>query len=506
MEQISGKIKTGVKAITITAQKGETVHNILRDNGIYLDAPCGGKGTCGKCKAKITGNVSKLSDKERTFLAQTEIENHIRLACLCKVHGDFTVEAEQPFYEDFKAGLKLTAHKNGIGAAADIGTTTVTVYFYDLETGERLYSVSELNNQKAFGADVISRINYCIHNKEGNKKLQKVIIEQINSMAEEFCKLADISKESVTEYVITGNTVMELLAAGYDVTSLGALPFTPASLMGETKYVKDISFTVNEKTKIYFMPAVSGFLGGDIIASMLACDFDTQKSTSLLIDIGTNGEIALRHNGIIYCCSAAAGSAFEGAQIKNGTGSVKGAIKKVFTEKDRVVIETIGNGEPVGICGSGLIDAISVMLQKNVIDKTGKIVKENKDFFALTKDICITQKDIREVQLAKSAIASGIAVLLSTAGISSKDIEKVFLAGSFGSAINPESAGKIGLLPMSLSKKAKILGNAAGLGAVKCLLNEENKIRAEKIAINIKTVILASNPVFEKEFIDNLQF
>lgn len=516
-------------------QIGETVLQALHKNGAYIDAPCGGRGTCGKCKAKIVGALSGITEEEKEILTDEEIAENIRLTCQAKINGDIVVFLENTNFEvevktnelhiDITPSVDVQKYKNelgkAIGLAVDIGTTTVAAFFYDLVSGERIYVASGVNKQKAYGADVMSRIGYCTNNPNGNVVLKDAIIGQINELIEEFCSKTKNKADYIVDTVITGNTTMLLLAAGFNIISLGYLPFEPESLLGEYISSERVGLKVHKSSGVYFMPAISGFLGGDAVAVMLSCDFDLTEKTSYMVDIGTNGEMALKHNGEIYGCSTAAGPAFEGAQIRFGSGSVNGAIRKVEEINNSILLEVIGDYKPMSICGSGILDAIALMFKSGAIDETGRIdedeavrFKENifecddEPCFSLVDDksIYITQKDVREVQLAKAAIAAGTYMLNHTAKIDDKDVDRIFVAGGFGSAINLKSASEILMLPKYFCDNADVIGNAAGTGAILALLSKEHRARAEKIARQVKVVELSGDPVFENEFVEKIMF
>ena len=520
-------IKNGGDTTKINCHEGQTVHSFLTVNKIYLDAPCAGRGVCGKCAVRISGEFSPAGDAEKKLLG-SKINDGFRLACHTFILGDCAIELDESTYAiktDIESETQLYpspytkkfAKQNcaAVGMAADIGTTTVAVFFYNLITGRHLYTASCLNPQKAFGADVMSRIELCVNDSENVKILHGIIINALNVLANEFSQNTDIKKEFICDCVIAGNTTMQLLAHGLDPASLGASPFIPQSLFGCEVKSRDIGLNIPGNT--YFMPAIGGFLGGDITACLLSRDFDRIKHDAFLIDIGTNGEMALLSSGKIIACSTAAGPAFEGAKIRFGTGSINGAIKS-FKLEDGLKTETIGNAPPRGICGSGLIDAAAEFVRERLIDETGRIDEDYEGSYknlicdtqdglslALTEDksIYLTSRDIRELQLAKAAIRAGAITLLKSA-----DSESAagFIAGGFGSAINLKSAAVLGLLPKELSFNAQAIGNAAGSGAVKCLLSRKNRTRAQKIADNVQVIDLSVNKIFEEEFIEGMMF
>jgi len=393
---------------------------------------------------------------------------------------------------------------NRAGIAIDIGTTTVALYLLDLETGDILSTLGDVNAQNAYGADVSSRISYA--QAHGHETLTQAIRQQIQAMILRACQKADIKSEQIKRICIAANTVMQHLVAGFSPVSLGKAPFSPVSLFGEELPIWE-GLPVAESAVIYYPPCVSAYVGGDITAGLLASEFESLLTPSLFIDIGTNGEIVLKHKGTYYCCATAAGPAFEGAEITMGMAAVSGAIDHVtMTGNGDIEFSVVGGGEPKGLCGSGLLDLLAILLDSGVVDNSGRL---NADRFYLTKepaDIYVTAEDIRKLQLAKAAIAAGIEVLLHFAGISDSDIKLPALAGGFGSYMNLKSAARIGLIPESLLSVAKTLGNTAGEGAVKTLIYSDAYKRLKKICSNCEYIELSSISFFNDKFVEQMGF
>ena len=511
----------------IETELGQTLLSVLARHGEVLDAPCGGKHTCGKCKVKAGGMLSEMGEKERSFLTEKEISDGIRLACFCKIEGEFYLENKSNGFEiETETGaLNITIspsvdaaafgkkHKNAVGMAVDIGTTTVVASFYDLLSGKHLFTTSSINAQKTYGADVMSRIEYAIDHENGDETLHGAIISQLNGMIGEFSQSSGISSDAIAEIVIAGNTTMELLAAGYSVKSLGAVPFEPESYLGESISCEVLGMNA-KNASVYFLPCCGGFFGGDAVACMVVTHFE-DDGVKYMTDIGTNGEMAINNGGEIFGCSTAAGPAFEGACIRFGTGSIKGAINGVKEDENGgFVFQTIANEPPSGICGSGMIDLIAAGLRLGYIDETGRIDDEVDAYgsgivefeddpaIRLTDEIYLTQKDIREIQLAKSAICAGTIVLSKK----SKTLPKVYIAGGFGSAIHLDSAAKIGLLPPEFCENAEAIGNAALKGAVMCLLSTDSRRTAHEISKKVNIIDLSVDPVFQDEYVANMIF
>ncbi len=471
--------------------------------------PCGGKGTCKKCKVTAAGNLSPMSEAERACLTEQEVQAGIRMACMAMATGPCTIyytssnhnlqgllDGQMP---DF---LPHPPARNGIGFAADIGTTTVAAYAYDLETLQCISSSSEANAQSAFGADVISRIEAV--STHGVQPLQDAIRGQLAGLVQKVCGV-----QRPVYAVLTGNTTMLHLFAGLNPASMAAAPFTPKSLFG-----RQIDW---DGIPTLLPRCISSYVGADITCAILASDMLKQQGSALLVDIGTNGEMALWHNGILRCCSTAAGPAFEGARITMGMPGSPGAICKVYAQGSRLLYQTIDNQKPKGICGSGLIDAIALMLRYQVMDETGLLHDDGHLFTHLVSEyenqpcfylgdsgICITQTDIRQVQLAKSAICAGIQTLLDTAG--TKQIDRLYIAGGFGSYLDQQHAMQIGLLPKNTAQETVILGNAAGMGACMLLLNTAFAQICRDIADQAQTIDLNANPNFSNRYMEGMLF
>jgi len=415
------------------------------------------------------------------------------------------------------------------GVAVDLGTTTAVASLWDLIKGTPMGTVSATNIQNIYGADVISRITYCAENEKGLLRLQEKAVQLINGLVDDLCSEAGIAGTGIYRLTVVGNTTMTHLLAGLDPTGLAQKPFTPVVLRGMELAAQDLGIRIAARAQIHILPNIAAFLGSDVVAVVLAARLNRGDSYRLAIDIGTNGEIILAGRGQMAACSTAAGPAFEGARIKYGMRAALGAIEKV-TIGDDVLIETIGGHKARGICGSGLIDAVAEMVKAGIIDPGGKIIapdqaghlppgllkrlgrEESGTYFilafpedtALDGSVKLTQKDVRELQLAKGAIKAGIQILLAEQGVTLDDLDQVLLAGAFGNYINPASALAIGLFPPVKPDKIESVGNAAGLGAQMALLSESMREEAENIARAVKHIDLSSHKDFQKLFIDAL--
>ncbi len=394
---------------------------------------------------------------------------------------------------------EVSSETDGFGVAIDIGTTTVVASLYDLKTCKRISAASCLNSQATLGTDVISRIKFAGEIDGGLAKLNRSILRDLKGLLEQIAQGINIKR-----CVITANTTMLHLLANIPPDSMGVSPFEPLSRFGDCISGNILGIGCDIK----LVRCISSFVGADITSAILATNMTDSEETSLLLDIGTNGEVALCHNAKLVATSTAAGPAFEGASIECGMAGVKGAISKVYI-KNGLQIETIEDAPPIGICGSGLLDAVALMLETGIIDETGAFsdtdaVSGGK--FYLSETVYISQKDIRELQAAKAAIAAGVLTLLHVSNISYDEIDSVFLAGGFGNFMNPVSAAKVGILPEVVLPKVHAVGNAALSGAILALLRDDYFETGSKIADTGEHVELGHNPYFMDKYIDCMMF
>lgn len=418
------------------------------------------------------------------------------------------------------------------GVAVDIGTTTMVGFLMDLTTGQQLDVYSALNPQRQYGADVITRTDFTVENENGLDILSKLVRDEINSMLEAFCRRWAIRPDTIYHMTVVGNTIMMHLFAGLSVKNIAVSPFIPVIARPLELEPGQVGINMCPSGRITILPMVAGYVGADTIAAIMASGMAERDELALLIDIGTNGEIALGNREGIIACSTAAGPAFEGAHIRYGMGGVKGAISKVRISEDGVRYDTIG-GEPArGICGSGIVDAVAQMLKAGIVEATGRMKNaeeakadlrdglasrvgelDGKPAFLIASrqegamdDIYICQKDVREVQLAKAAIASGIHILMKEMGVRHEDIQKVYLAGGFGNYIDYDHAADIGLIPSQLRSRIVAIGNAAGAGAKMALLSGEYMEMAESIRHRTSYIELSSRLDFQTVFVDYISF
>jgi uncharacterized 2Fe-2S/4Fe-4S cluster protein (DUF4445 family) len=409
--------------------------------------------------------------------------------------------SQTEFLEDVTYKDQTTEHlvSRPHGVAIDLGTTTVVLYFLDLLSGQIEKIASFLNPQQMYGADIISRITYCQEHKNGLMKMQESIIQAINDELGSFGRKNKLEADDFERIVIAGNTTMLHILLGKDPVPIALAPFTPK--FTSKQIVKGISsgLNINEKAELFTLPCVSAYVGADIVAGLAA--LNTSYKNYLFLDIGTNGEIALRKGREYFTCSTAAGPAFEGANLSCGMGAVSGAIS-VFS--DLSDYQVIGNMPPRGICGSGIVDIVAYMLRNDIMNDSGVI---DKDFIIHRRNkVIVSQQDIREIQLAKSAIYSGIRILLNIAELSYNDIDALFLAGGFGNYINIHSSIQIGLLPFELKDKIYPIGNSAGIGALQYLKSDVIEKKVNRILKNAHYIELSNRDDFTMEFALNMNF
>ena len=466
----------------LSFQPPQPLHVLLEQAGFSGLRPCGGLGKCGKCAVTLYGEISEPNKAEQAA--------GVRLACQAQILGDAQVFLPntadlQQIQTESSATVKHNTKRSGIGAAVDIGSTTVVLRRYDLQTGKVLGQSAMLNPQTSIAADVMGRIGAAMEGKLS--LLQRQITDAIALLLKQAGGSAD-------EMVITGNTTMLYLLTGRDPSSLSRAPFQADTLFDTTFSFLGIP--------AYLPPCMNAFVGADISCAVLASNM-CRQGTALLCDIGTNGEIALWKDGVLSVTSTAAGPAFEGALISCGCSSIPGAIDKVWEENGQLCIHTIGDVPAVGVCGSGLIDAVATALRLEWLDETGAL---EEDAISLAPGITLLQQDIRSLQLAKAAIAAGIQTLLDGSGITCQDIDTFYLAGGFGSHLNLQSASAIGLIPQALVSKAKVIGNAALAGTCDLLLNDDAIPSARQIANASQHYNLGGNPTFNEYYMEQMLF
>ena len=405
---------------------------------------------------------------------------------------------------------KGSTGKSGYGIAVDIGTTTVAAYLYDFDKGECVAVESVINPQVTFGVDVISRIKYCRDKDGGVHGLAASIRNCINTLSAALCEKQGISPEKVVEMAVTGNTTMLHLFTDTDPSSMGEAPFTVPDYFGCTKDA--VSLGLHCGGQVYIARCISAFVGGDITSAILSSGM-RDDAASLLLDIGTNGEVALHAGGQLFVTSTAAGPAFEGSELSCGMAAVKGAISAIYVYSGELHTSVIGSGSPKGICGSGVIDAIALMKMSGAMDETGRIQDSPRTItvdgapaISVCEGVYITQRDVRRIQTAKAAIAAGTLALVNRAGLCLGDISRVYLAGGFGNYLDEQNAITIGLLPEESRNIIKNIGNAAGAGAGMALVKREYISEHRNIADAAQHVELSTDAYFMDKYIDCMMF
>lgn len=509
----------------ISIHAGSTLLEAANKAGIILNSACGGRGTCRKCAVFLQPAGEQV------------------LACQYNIDSDLivTVPAASRLFEQ-----KILAHgidreieptfvktagaESVFGLAVDIGTTTVVAKLIDLTDGKLIAAEADFNPQSIHGDDVVSRITFAQSDKQLTE-LQKLIVDCINNLVIKLCRNTGIDSDCICEMTVVGNTTMTHIFLRLPVARLGQAPYKAYSLDAFDVSAEQLGIKINPGANIHVVENIAGFVGSDIVAAALAVDINLAQKLTLLVDIGTNGELICGDENKLYAASCAAGPALEGARIKHGSRAVNGAIESVYISNADIDVDVIGDGPPSSICGSGLIDTVAVMLDSGVLDSTGRIIKpasaetklspaiarriiiENEQpAFVLTfnddgsPSVTLTQQDVREVQLAKAAIAAGIGLLLKKLSIKEDDLDRILLAGAFGNYIKRSSALRIGLLPSVPEDKIHFVGNAASSGARMILLNRTARELAGHLARRIEYVEIAHEPEFMNIYTDSMTF
>ena len=564
----------------IEVEDGESVLEAEIRAGLRPDAPCGGLGKCGKCLVKIDGEVvkacqvraggepehkeyivetlersgdekiltdgfnrevvfapgvrmekvvlekakpgEKRSDWQRLLDALAETDSGVepeRMEEDLKLAGElYGMRRDSDDWYVIYSGRRIMELRKEVGrrclVAFDIGTTTIAGYLLDGEDGRTLAVESRMNPQAQYGADVIMRANYAL--EHGTDVLSQCIREAVNEMLGVLAGAAGISRDDIFQVCIVGNTCMHHLFLGISPASLVHAPYTPAVSERLVLNAGDYGLDVQRKAELIMLPDIAGYVGADTCGCLLTLRQDLKDEISLMIDIGTNGEMVLGNKERLVTCSTAAGPAFEGAKIECGMRGAAGAVDHVKFEDGKWSYTTVGDKPAVGLCGSGLIDLVAGLLDAGMLDENGVLSsgQEKPGVFVLVpkeqagteKGVYITQKDIGEVQLAKAAIAAGIQMLEKQLGIMEDQIDSVYIAGAFGNYMDPVSAGRIGLFPETLVRKVKPVGNAAGEGAKIALVNEREMLEMDELVRKIDFVELAASADFQDYFIDELGF
>ena len=464
------QVQQGAKITPVPFEAGETLLSALRRAGYSIPAACGGKGRCGKCRVKVNGVP--------------------RLACKTKAQDGDWIDLPETM-----RGVILT--------------------LFDRADGKLLAQAQDWNAQAPYGADVISRIQHTMEASDGLGELSRCIRAQTETLLGQTLSAAGRKTDEVKELIIAGNTVMQHLFDGREVASIARAPFQPETLF------EDGAGELLSGIPVQFAPCVAGYVGGDITAGLLADGLFVQPELRLFLDIGTNGEMALGNESGALCCAVASGPAFEGAGISCGMPGITGAVSHVSYDRG-FLCDIVGGGEAKGICGSGLVDLVAMLLERGVIDESGRLLPpqdapedmrryltgdgQGNGVFHLTKAVSLTARDVRNLQLAKAAVAGGIRVLLEQRGVTADDIASVELAGGFGNYLSPENVVRIGMLPRACLSKIRPLGNAALAGASMLALDGENWRKLAEIPEKCRYLELSGRDDFSRAFTDSLTF
>jgi len=526
--------------ISTTVPDGQTIAAAAAAAGIGIRSECGGKGLCGKCLVEVAPlhHTSALTENESSRLSAEKIGTGGRLACEAKITGPLSVYVNKSVLDSEEAvgkSLSGTIQDEGeetdctgtdgnriCGIAIDIGTTTLALYLCDLHTGEVMCSAARANPQRHFGEDVISRIAWCNDHGDGLEQLRSAIIDGINELISQTLGDTGVQREAIARVTVVGNTTMQHLFAGSHPGILGTAPFMPESSEARIFKAAELGLALSESCRLFLFPVISGFIGGDTVGVILSEKPYIRDEISLIIDLGTNGEVVLGNRDSLWATSCATGPALEGAHIEYGMRASTGAIEKVEIDpaRYRVSYQVIGDEtstRPRGLCGSGIIDAVAGMLKAGLITPSGRLkeglpgvrVDEQgigREFVLVPRNdssqqhpIVLTLQDVRQVQLAKAALSAGIKLLMKNAGIDK--IDRLVLTGAFGARFNWKNAVAIGMLPeQACQASVSVVENAAGRGAVLALVDEREEEAARKIAPSVQRHELADDPEFALEF------
>lgn len=598
----------------LEVEENTNIKDAINAIGLLFDFPCGGKGTCGKCRIKVQSGYIEPTPEEKLLLSEKEIIEGIRLACHSHVLSDLTIKLEDHMSNYYniltsskdrpieiepkvtkrclmvekadinkpvsdlsrvRESLSITGFDKSVkevslaslralpdlirkdqnklavisddksilgiepgissdvmlGMSFDIGTTTIVGYVLDMTTGAELGTISSLNPQFSYGADVITRISYIRKTGEGLKKLHKILIQEVNRLIIEAANKYSFSIGNLYCISFAGNTCMQHFLLGISPAYLVEAPYTP--VFTESIYIssKELGIEINPFGRVLVIPNIAGYVGGDTTAVILSTGLYKSKDIKLAIDIGTNGELVLGSEKLMAACSVAAGPAFEGAHISCGMRGTVGAIDHVFLD-NIINYSVIGGTKPLGICGSGLLDAIAGLMHIGIVNNRGRLLSpdeihegrakafvghivkhDGSNAFKLVDEsdtlngrpVIITQNDITSLQLAKGAIRAGIEILIEEMGITYDDIGEVLLAGAFGNYLNVDSACDIGLIPREFRGKTSMIGNAAGMGAKRVLLCKKEFELCDNIVKNIRYIELFTHKRFNHKFAEGMR-
>ena len=499
----------GTKRYELPFEEGNSILAALQIAGIQsITAPCGGNGTCKKCVVNV----------------QSDDFTGPCLACITKAKDGMIVEItpeERMSFADSFGGKTYEPDpgRSGYAIACDIGTTTVICQLLDLATGNTVTKFRGSNNQRIFGADVLSRLKAA---EEGHAaEMHSQIAQQISVYIDRLCQMAEVDKKEVRSMAVTGNTIMMHFFAGLDPAQICTAPFTPVSLFGECVNGKDIDLDFDGE--VYICPAVSGFIGSDTVCGIMSSGVSSLEGQNMLLDLGANTEMVIGSKDSMLACAVDGGAAFKASLLEHGMTASAGAISGVKKDGGKLALEVLGGGKPKGICGSGFIDVLGIMLEEEILDEMGHISEpdevdselagyigeeDDRTVFYLTEDktLFISQVDISKFQMAKAAIWSGIRILAEEAGVQLSGLNKLLLGGGFGAFAHRRSSSILGIIPGECKGKTVKMGNTALAGAVSAALSEKARDELSRIQKNVKVIDLPTHKSFNDAFVDGMIF
>ena len=548
------------QGVTVQVPKGSTLLDAYRDTLLPLFSGCAGLGVCGRCRVRFTQKAPPPNSGDLEHLTSSDVEAGYRLACLFRVEEDTQVEVtfsdvgpaykhldvfqevtaelrpsvysrregdrELIFFDDELLQIRQALDDPLMGVALDIGTTTLAAYLVDLRTGVQKAALSARNPQAAYGPDVISRIGYTHFSSKGLSRLQLLCLSTVWRLILQLIRLGGCALEDIFHLVVVGNPTMLHFLLGIDPAPIAVPPFTPSFTEGKILPLKGLPLKgLLDEAKLETLPLISGYVGADAVAAALFLGMERRKDTCLVLDVGTNAEVLLGHRGRLLACSAAAGPAFEGGRIRCGIRAQPGAIDRFFynPEKDSLLYHVLGGDKPKGISGSGLISLLALLVDSGILLPSGRFHKDacsplasrlrdagNGPELVVTsnegREILLSQRDVRELQVAKAAIAAGVERLLEHAGLSPNQLDWVYLCGAFGTSLDPCAAVRTGLLAGIDPERIICIGNAAGAGAKMVLCQRDLRETVASIARSVEYLELSSDPHFNDLFVQHLLF
>ncbi len=509
--------------IQTNVEPGTTLLEAIRQAGLVVESPCGGTRQCRKCKVQVTkGNTGEYSREELESLSDSQRNQGMRLACCMKIVEDTCVilSENNAELEECRSSclVKPAAVDHPLGLAIDIGTTTIEYVVVSLDEGTKIVKGHYYNPGRKYGADVVSRITYCLKNPGNTKKMQQELLTSIEHQVKESLDSIGIGLTNICKVVIVANTTMCHIVTGHTPDKLARAPFQPDYRGGSLQQVNELGLHLSSEATVEVLPIIGGHLGADTVGCLTALQFNKLEGNHLLVDIGTNGEIVIKCKSGLLACSTAAGPAFEGASMTYGMCAGPGAIIRVHMNEGTLKLQVEGGVRPTGISGSGVIDAVAMLLKAGIMDKTGYLLEEYCDCdpvsgnvgYCLYQDtenkIFLTRQDIRQLQLAKAAISAGINTLLMKANLTVQQLDGIWVAGAFGTHLNLENAISIGLLPRVDLSHYHQVGNAALCGAILRLTEQCTRETVRQNTEHIEHIELANMESFQQIFLDEMAF